>query len=92
MSQETKQPAFVDAQVKEQESIQIHETSTFPFIIVQKNDEFRIAVGDTYVSQEVFNTIEEAYDYLEKPTWEMIVNFICLTNQKFKEYENELNR
>lgn len=47
------------------------------FIIVEKNGQCLIALGDKIVSKNTFATIEEAQNYIDSKPWELIINATC---------------
>lgn len=62
----------------------------FTFVERAKN-EVIICVGNHIVSSVKFKTLKDAKDYTERKPWELLVNVICLTFQKMKDYEKESN-
>ena len=73
----------------ETSSTTIHETKHFPFIVVQQNEDFHLAVGNNYITENVFTSLEEANAYLEEKPWDILINFICLTCQKVMQNETK---
>ena len=89
--QETKQ--------QNQTSTQVHESKVFPFLIVEQkefdeqNNEtsctYKIALQNQIISEVMFNSKEEAEEYISKPSWDMIINLVCFTIESFQKYENK---
>ena len=63
-------------QEKELKTIQIHELQ-YPFIAVENNEVFKIAVGDTIISKNEFASLDEAKEYVNSKPYELIVNLSC---------------
>lgn len=62
----------------------------FTFVERKENDVI-ICVGNHIVSSLSFKTWKDAKDYTKRKTWELLVNVMCLINQKMKDYEKESN-
>lgn len=60
-------------EVKESVKTHVHDI----FIIVEKNEQCFVALGDKIVSKNVFATVEEAKEYVDSKPWELIVNATC---------------
>lgn len=60
----------------------------FTFVERKENDVI-ICVGNHIVSSLTFKTWKEAKDYTKRKTWELLVNVMCLINQKMQNYEKE---
>lgn len=82
-------------ETKNEQSTQIHKHDIFTIVEQNKIHEgketkdFRVALGNAFVSEQVFDTLEQAQEYINTPTWEMIINTTCLIMQKIKENETK---
>lgn len=48
------------------------------FLIVNVEDKYRIALGEHWVTKELFNTSEEAQEYINKKPWELLMNMAAV--------------
>lgn len=69
----------------------VHKLDDSPFSIIEKDNEFKIVLGNEIVSNTVFDSLEEATRYLSGYCWDVIFSAIysLIKNyNKIKEYEN----
>lgn len=75
----------------------VHQSKTFPFVLVQQDttkDEVtttkvKIAVGEHFVSEKEFSSLNAAEMYISKRPWEIIVNLMLVTVEMHKHNESE---
>lgn len=67
------------ARIENEQQTQVIETKAFPFVIVKVNKTYRIAAGNTFMSNKVFKTLAGAKMYLYARPIDLLVNFICKT-------------
>lgn len=80
MAKEKKQQDKVQkAQVEVVETNKTERYDEF-FILVQRNDEVRIAVTNKIVTAKTFKTMEDAKKYIDRKPWELIVNTTIVIN------------
>ena len=66
----------------------VHASEDKLFTIVEKSEkEVIITIGNQIVSSKVFKDVKSAKQYIAKKPWELLVNTMCITFQKMKEYE-----
>ena len=61
--------------VQSTELVKTHQHDVF--IIVEKNGQCLIALGDKIISKCSFSTVEEAQNYIDSKPWELIINATC---------------
>ena len=69
----------------------VHVLEEAPFSIIEKDGEFKIVLGNEIVSSKVFESLEDAKDYLSGYCWDVIFSAIyslVRNYNKIKEYEN----
>lgn len=59
-----------------------------PFHVVGNKETGYILVSGTYQLSEYRNTVEEAIDYLESHTWEIVITLITMVIHMTKKIEN----
>lgn len=55
----------------EHQKQEVHTKSKSPFAVLETNDGFQVILGNQIISTKM-ETQEEAWQYVEKPTWETI--------------------
>lgn len=50
---------------------------------------YKIAVGDAIISNNEFTSVKDAKNYIDSKPYEILVNLICLTNERMKNYETK---
>lgn len=55
--------------------------------VERKEEDVIICVGNQIVSSHSFKTWQAAKEYTKKKPWELLVNVMCVINQKMKSYE-----
>lgn len=58
------------------------------FTLVTVKKQTRIAIGQSFVSKKVFESIKKAKEYIDKKPWELLINVICLVEEKAQEAKN----
>jgi len=48
------------------------------FLIINVEDKWRIGLANRWVSKQIFNSAEEAQEYIKQKPWELIANTICV--------------
>ena len=69
----------------------VHVLDDAPFSIIEKDDEFKIVLGNAIVSSKVFDSLESAKSYLDGYCWDVIFSLVYSLIKNFnkvKEYEN----
>ena len=69
----------------------VHVLNDAPFSIIEKDDEFKIVLGNEIVSSKVFDSLDSAKSYLDGYCWDVIFSAIyslVRNYNKIKEYEN----
>lgn len=69
----------------------VHKCANSPFGILEKDDEFKIILGNEIVSSEVFESFEDANNYISGYCWDVIFSAIYSLVKNFdkiKEHEN----
>lgn len=56
-----------------------------------ENEKWKIVAGNMQVSPQTFNSIEEAIDYVNKPTWELIGALCIIINENMAEAKKQNN-
>ena len=67
------------------------ETYNEIFTLVTQNKQTRIAIGRSIVSKMTFKTLKEAKNYIDQKPWELLINVICLVEEKAQEAKNSNN-
>lgn len=71
------------------QSVTVHESKTFPFRIVETNNEkgkfYQIAIGQSIMSPKHFKTKFGAEMYIKMKSWDLITNVIGLTIELAKQ-------
>lgn len=58
------------------------------FTIVEKSEkEVFICVGNQLASSKNFKDLKQAKNYIARKPWELLVNVMCIVNQKMKNHE-----
>lgn len=64
----------------------------FTIVEIEKNN-FRIALGNEIVVEQVFKTKAAAQEHIDKKNWEMMLNVLCVATKKMveqlKQQDNE---
>lgn len=76
------QQAEVEADPRGTKLIDYHEVETTPFTIGEYEGKFYILLGQTRISEEVYENLEEAQGEAEKITWNKIFQLIGITIEK----------
>ena len=48
------------------------------FLIVNVEDKYQIALGEHWVTKQIFNTPEEAQQYINQKPWELLMNMAAV--------------
>lgn len=82
-------------QKTEQENVQkisvhnLSDTNCFPFNAIEVNEKFTPILGNSKVSNEVFETLEDCKEYIVSKPYELIIALVGETFKMLQEYENE---
>ena len=69
------------------------EVENTPFAIVGDEKEWSIAVGSQLITEEKFESEEEAYEYVMKRPWELIINITAMyTEFRINQITNNLKK
>ena len=69
----------------------VHKLDDSPFSVIEKDNKFKIVLGNEIVSSIVFDSLDDAKDYLSGYCWDVIFSLVysLIKNfNKIKEYEN----
>ena len=59
------------------------------FRLVLDNEKYKICLGNALVCTETFNTSEEAWNYINNKSWELIINVqMCVSNAIYNNFIN----
>ena len=71
----------------------IHSDETKLFTIIERDENnVVIAVGNKLATSQVFKTVQAAKNYIAKKPWELLVNVMCIVNEKMKSYEESTQK
>lgn len=73
------------------ENVKINEvTEKDHFLIIDREGEFMIALGNKIVSREKFETREKAEVYIDSKPWELIFNATAVMFENLQTYRQQL--
>ena len=73
------------------ENVKINEvTEKDHFLIIDREGEFLIALGNKIISHEKFETREAAEAYIESKPWELIFNATAVMFENLQKYRQQL--
>lgn len=84
-----------EKQQQEETTYQIIESENSPFNILKQDEKFHIICGNTLASQQIFETLEETLEHIEKLDWQMIGTLIIKiieNHEKTNEIEKIINK
>lgn len=73
---------------KKEKLFKVHEVEQTPFNILEKNEKYKIILGNEIISQD-YETLEEAKEEIEKKPWWLIVATTHIISEKIKKFEEE---
>lgn len=66
----------------------VHEVEKTPFNVLEKENKFKIILGNEIISQD-YDTLEEALEEIETKPWWLIVATTHIISKKIKLFEEE---
>ena len=67
----------------------VHKCENSPFGILEKDNEFKIILGNEIVSSEVFESFEDANNYISDYCWDVIFSAIYSLVKNFDKIKEE---
>lgn len=62
--------------IKTEKFVKIHQFEDI-FTIVERNEEFVIAIGNKIIVADKFKSLSDAQKYIESKPWKLIINATC---------------
>ena len=75
-------------ETKKEKLFKIHEVEQTPFNVLEKEEKFKIILGNEIISPE-YETLEEAKKEIETKPWWLIVATTHIISGKIKKFEEE---
>ena len=73
---------------KKEKLFKIHEIERTPFNVLEKDEKFKIILGNEIISPD-YKTLEEAENEIEQKPWWLIIATTHIISRKIEEFEEE---
>ncbi|QCS36847.1 hypothetical protein [Tortoise microvirus 14] len=69
------------------EKVKLIEGTPFHVVEREEGDDYRIVMGNYLASQESFQTVKEAEDYIKEKPWELYFSMVMIVLEQVKNFK-----